>query len=157
MFSSFRIKRILIVDDNPVILKALSSVLKSRGYDVVTAVDGPEGFSVVSQEKVDLILLDIYFPPDVSMSGNTWDAFIIMHWLRRVGGPHGKQIPVIVMSGVEPEEIKHRCLAAGAVGYFQKPVKIPELMSTIQEIFYPRVSEVPLELVGTANFDRPRL
>ena len=157
MVSSFRVKRILIVDDNPIILSTLSSALKSKGYDVVTAIDGPEAFAAVSQEKVDLILLDIYFPPDISMSGNTWDAFPIMHWLRRVGGPHGRYIPVIVMSGAEPAEIENRCLAAGAVGYFQKPVRIPELLGTIQEIFYPKVREVSLELVGTSNSDRPRL
>jgi CheY-like chemotaxis protein len=157
MASSYRVKRILIVDDNLVILSTLSSALKSRGYDVVTAIDGPEAFAVVGQERLDLILLDINFPPDIFLSGNTWDAFLILNWLRRMGGPHGKNIPVIVISGAEPAEIENRCLAAGAVGYFQKPVKIPELLGTIQEIFYPRVCEAPRELVGISNSDRPRL
>jgi two-component system, sensor histidine kinase len=157
MASSYRVERILIVDDNPIILNVLSSALKSRGYDVVTAVDGPEAFAVVGQERLDLILLDINFPPDIFLTGNTWDAFLIMSWLRRMGGPHAKDVPVIVMSGAEPEEIRDRCLAAGAVEYFQKPVKIPELLSTMQEIFIMKVNGVPLELVGTSTFDRPRL
>jgi CheY-like chemotaxis protein len=157
MASSFQVKKILIVDDNQVVLTALSSVLTSRGYDVVTAIDGPEAFSVVSEERLDLILLDIHFPPDASMSGNTWDAFHIMNWIRRAGGPHGRDIPVIVMSGAKPAEMEQRCLAAGAVAYFQKPVRIPRLFNTIQEILYPIVSETPLELVGTANYERPRL
>jgi CheY-like chemotaxis protein len=54
-------------------------------------------------------------------------------------------------------EIENRCLAAGAVGYIQKPVRIPELLDTIQEIFYPKVREVSLELVGASNSDHPRL
>ena len=159
MASSYRVKRVLIVDDNEVVLTALSSVLKSRGYDVMTAIDGPEAFSVVSEEKLDLMLLDIHFPPDASMSGNTWDAFHIMNWIRRAGGPHGRDIPVIVMSGARPAEMEQRCLAAGAVAYFQKPVRIPKLIDAIQEILYPSVSEVPLELVGASdsNYDRPRL
>jgi CheY-like chemotaxis protein len=154
---SFSIKKILVVDDNPIILSVLSSALKSKGYEVITAVDGPEAFTVVGREKLDLILLDINFPPDIYLTGNTWDAFLIMNWLRRMGGPHAKDIPVIVMSGAEPEEIRERCLAAGAVEYFQKPIKIPELLSTIQEIFLMKVNGVPLELVGTSTFDRPRL
>ena len=157
MASSLLVKRILIVDDNPVILKVLSTALKSRGYEVVTAAEGPEAFTIVGKERVDLILLDINYPPDIYLTGNTWDAFQIMNWLRRMGGHHAKDIPVIVMSGAEPKEIRDRCLAAGAVEYFQKPVKIPELLSTIQEILLMKVNGVPLELVGTSTFDRPRL
>jgi CheY-like chemotaxis protein len=157
MALSYRVKRILIVDDNPVILNVLSSVLISRGYEVVTAIDGPEAIAVVGQERLNLILLDINFPPDIFLSGNTWDAFLILHWLRRMAGSHAKEIPVIVMSGAKPVEMRDRCLAAGAVEYFQKPVRIPELLGTIQEIFYPSVPEVSLELVGTSNSDHPRL
>jgi two-component system, sensor histidine kinase and response regulator len=151
------IKKILVVDDNPIILRVLSSALKPKGYEVFTAVDGPEAFIVVGREKPDLILLDMYFPPDLFQSGNTWDAFQIMHWLQRMGGAHARSIPVIVMSGAEPEKIKDRCLAAGAVNYFQKPIKIPELLDAIQQIFNLSVSEVPLELAAISSSGRLRL
>ena len=72
-------QKILVVDDNPIILKVLSLALKPKGYEVFTAADGPEAFTVVSREEPDLILLDIFFPPDIFQSGNTWDAFQIMH------------------------------------------------------------------------------
>ena len=62
--SFFPTQKILVVDDNPIALKVLSSALESKGYDVFTAVDGPEAFTIVRQEKPDLILLDIFFPPD---------------------------------------------------------------------------------------------
>ena len=156
MALSLPIKKILVVDDNPVMLKVLSSALEPKGYEVFTAVDGPEAFTIVRREKPDLILLDIFFPPDLFQSGNTWDAFLIMHWLQRMGGAHARSIPVIVMSGAEPGEIRDRCLAAGAVDYFQKPIKIPELLDAIQRIFRPSVSDVPLELVAMSNSDRLR-
>jgi CheY-like chemotaxis protein len=60
--------------------------LKPIFNEVFTAVDGPEAFNIVRREKLDLILLDIFFPPDAFQCGNTWDAFLIIHWLQRMGG-----------------------------------------------------------------------
>jgi len=157
MALSLPTSKILVIDDDPVILKALSSALEPRGYQVFTAVDGPAAFTVVLWEQPDLILLDIFFPPDIFQSGNTWDAFQIMHWLQRMGGPQASRTPVIVMSGAEPEEFRDRCLAAGAVDYFQKPVKMPELLDAIQQILRVRVRDVPLELAAKSNSDRLRL
>ena len=149
------IKKILVVDDNPVMLKVLLLGLKGNGYEVFTAVDGPEAFAIVRQEKPDLILLDIFFPPDIFESGNTWDAFVIMHWLQRMGGPQASNIPVFIMSGAEPKELRDRCLAAGAVDYFQKPITIPELLEIIQRIFHPQVSgDVPPERQAAPNSER---
>jgi CheY-like chemotaxis protein len=130
--------------------------LKPRGYEVFTAVDGPEAFNIVSWQEPDLILLDIFFPPDAFLTGNTWDAFRILHWLQQMGGSHASHIPVIVMSGADPEEFRDRCLAAGAVDYFQKPIKIPELLDAIQQILRPPVSDVPLERPAISNSDRLR-
>ena len=145
MASSLSNSKILVVDDNPVILKVLSLALEPRGCQVFTAVDGPEAFNIVNGQEPDLILLDIFFPPDAAQTGNSWDAFRIMHWLQRMGGPKAHNIPVIVMSGADPEEFKDRCLAAGAVDYIHKPIKVPELLEIIQRIFQPQASDVPLD------------
>jgi len=155
MALSLPAQKILVVDDDPVVLKALFLALRSRGYEMFAAFDGPEAFSIARREKLDLILLDIFFPPDAAQSGNTWDAFLIIDWLRRTGVGHG--IPIIVISGAEPEEFRERCVAAGAAGYFQKPVNLADLLDTIQQIFRVRMSDVPLELVAMSNADRPRL
>ncbi|MGA2788992.1 MAG: response regulator [Verrucomicrobiota bacterium] len=156
MASSPPAKKILVVDDDPIIRSVLSSALKSEGYEVFTAVDGPAAFTVVLQEQPDLILLDVFFPPDVFQSGNTWDAFLIMRWLQCMGGPQANRTPVFVISGAEPEEFRDRCLAAGAANYFQKPVKIPELLDAIHQIFHPSGSDVPLESAARSNPNRPR-
>jgi two-component system alkaline phosphatase synthesis response regulator PhoP len=157
MASCFSAKKILVVDDDPVILKVLSWDLERKGYEVLTAVDGPEAFTVVRQQKPDLILLDIFFPPDIFQSGNTWDAFLIMHWLQHMGESWGRHIPVIIISGAEPEEFRDRCLAAGAAACFQKPIKLPELLYAIRQSLRPRVSKVTFELPAVSDSERLRL
>jgi len=133
MASSFPAKKILVVDDNPVVLKALAATLEPKGYTVFTAVDGAEAFNMVRREKPDLLLLDIFFPPDVTSSGNTWDAFLIMRWLQRMD--EVRNTPVVVISVAEPEKYRDRCLAAGAQAFLHKPVDPRELLDTIQNIF----------------------
>jgi CheY-like chemotaxis protein len=155
MALSLPAKKILVVDDDPVVLKALFLALRSRGYEMFAAFDGPEAFSIARQERPDLILLDIFFPPDAAESGNTWDAFLIIDWLQRSSVGYG--IPIIIISVAEPGEFRERCLAAGAAGYFQKPINLPELLDAIQQIFRPRVSNVPVELPAMSNSDRLRL
>lgn len=132
-------RKILLVDDNPVILKALLPGLKLRGHEVYAALDGPEAFSIARREKLDLILLDIFFPPDTAQSGNTWDAFLIIDWLRRIGV--GEDLPIIIMSGNETAGIKDRCLAAGAAAFFPKPLDMARLLDTIEETFSHRAEK----------------
>jgi CheY-like chemotaxis protein len=132
-------RKILVVDDNPVILQALFPVLKSRGYEVYAAVEGPEAFSIACRVKPDLILLDIFFPPDAAQSGNTWDAFLIIDWLQRIGVAEG--VPIVIISGAEPGEFKDRCLAAGAAAFLSKPLDMPRLLDTIREIFSRNADE----------------
>ena len=78
-------KKILIVDDNEVILKTLSLKLTSAGYAVLTAIDGSAAVAAARRDKPDLILLDLSFPPDVAHGGGVpWDGFLIINWLRRI-------------------------------------------------------------------------
>src|SRR5690348_4285050 len=121
--------KILVVDDNEVIVKTLSLKLKGAGYHVATAQDGAEAMSVVRMEKPDLILLDITFPPDVF--GVPWDGFRIMEWLHHLDGP--KKIPVIIITGGQEVKNKERALAAGAVAFFNKPINHDDLLKVIQE------------------------
>jgi CheY-like chemotaxis protein len=121
-------KKILVIDDNEIILKTTSMKLQSAGYQVFTALDASEGVAAVRREKPDLVLLDITFPPDVS--GMSWDGFRIMDWLHRVD--ETKKIPIIVISGVVEETNKQRATAAGAVAFFPKPVNFDEMIKVIR-------------------------
>jgi CheY-like chemotaxis protein len=123
-------KKILVVDDNAVIVKTLTLKLKSAGYDVLTAMDGSEAVSSARREKPDLILLDISFPPDVAHGGGVaWDGFRIIEWLHRID--EAKNIPIIVITGGDASKFKERSLAAGAIAFFQKPINNDELLETI--------------------------
>jgi CheY-like chemotaxis protein len=126
-------KKILVVDDSPVIVKTMSLTLNANGYDVLTAEDGATAAGAVRRDKPDLILLDISFPPDVGHGGGiSWDGFLILDWVRRL--EEAKNIPFIVITGGEPAKYRERALAAGAVAFFQKPVNKDELLATIRQI-----------------------
>ena len=122
------LKKILVVDDNEVILKTISLKLKGGGYQVVTAQDGSEAMSVVRMEKPDLILLDITFPPDIA--GVPWDGFRMMEWLRRVD--ESRKIPIIIITGGEEVKNKGRAIASGAVAFFHKPINHDDLLKVIR-------------------------
>jgi CheY-like chemotaxis protein len=123
-------KKILIVDDDAVIIKTTSAKLKSHGYQVVAALDAAEAVSAVRQEKPDLILLDISFPPDVGSVD--WDGFKIMAWLQRID--EARNTPIIVITGGDPAKYKERSLAAGAVAFFNKPIQHDELLPLIAQV-----------------------
>jgi CheY-like chemotaxis protein len=125
-------KKILVVDDNPVIIRTLSLKLTAAGYDVIAATDGSEAVSAARKEKPNLILLDISFPPDVAHGGGVqWDGFIIIEWLRRI--EEAKNVPVIVITGSETEKYRQRALDLGAVAFFQKPVDNDGLLEVIKK------------------------
>jgi two-component system response regulator GlrR len=126
-------KRILIVDDDPIILKTTSQKLQSFGYVPLTAMDGSEAISVVRQDKPALLLLDINFPPDVAHGGAVaWDAFVIMAWLRRFEGTN--KLPMIIITGSNAARYKEQALAAGAVGFFTKPIDHDALREAIESV-----------------------
>jgi len=124
-------KKILVVDDDQVILKTLSMALISNGYQVFTATDGPGAASIVARERPDLILLDLLFPPDaVNVGGALQDGFFIIEWLRRMG--KAADIPIIIISGDKSAKDKKNALATGAVAFFPKPIDRIALLATIR-------------------------
>ena len=125
-------KKILVVDDNPVIVRTIGMKLKSKGYEVLTALDGAAASSTVRTNKPDLILLDISFPPDpANVSGVAWDGFLIIDWIRRIEGV--QNIPIIIITGGDPKIYKERSMAAGAIAFFHKPINNDELLDVIQK------------------------
>jgi CheY-like chemotaxis protein len=127
-------KKILVVDDDPVILTRLAVKLKGTGYTVFTATDGSQAVSIARREKPDLILLDITFPPDVAHGGGVpWDGFLIIQWLRRLD--ELKNVPIMVITGGDTEKYKDRAMAAGAQAFFHKPIDNEELLNAIHKAF----------------------
>lgn len=127
-------KKILVVDDNKIILRAMSMALTSKGYRVLTADSGAETLLVLDKEKPDLILLDLGFPPDSShMTSPFRDGFLILDWARRMYD--AEKIPVFVISGSDPTEYKERAQTFGVMTFFQKPLDNQKLIAAIEALF----------------------
>ena len=130
-------KKILVVDDNEIILKTISLKLRGAGYQVVTALDGSEAVAAARKESPDLILLDISFPP--SVGGVEWDGFRMMEWFHRLEAV--KKIPIIVITGSEELHDKERALSSGAVAFFHKPIDHDDLLKVIRATLNARVAD----------------
>ncbi len=118
-------KRILVVDDDPAILRLLSTNLKARGYEVITATDGEEALEAVQKDFIDLIILDIMMPK--------LDGVQVCRRIRE-----WSDIPIIILSARGDEHDKVNCLELGADDYLTKPFGIAELMARINTAFRHR-------------------
>lgn len=124
-------KKILVVDDDQVVLKAFAIKLKASNYDVLTATDGSTAVNLVRTRKPDAILLDINFPDD--FGSVPWDGFRIMEWLNRLEGV--AKVPIFVISGGDPDKYVARARELGAVGFFRKPVMHEQLVAALERAF----------------------
>jgi CheY-like chemotaxis protein len=123
-------KKILLVDDDLVLLKALSSKLQSFGFTVVTAAEGSQALNVTRREKPDVMLLDVHFPPDVAHGGGVpWNGFLITQWLRRL--EDARNTPVILISANDRAEYKQKASDVGAAAFLPKPIDSNLLLASI--------------------------
>jgi CheY-like chemotaxis protein len=121
-------KKILVVDDNEIVIKTITLKLQGAGYQVLAAMDGSEAVALARKETPDLILLDISFPADVGSI--EWDGFRLMEWFHRLDS--ARRIPVIVITANEEPKTKERATAAGAVAFFQKPLEHDYLLKVVR-------------------------
>ncbi len=115
-------KRILIVDDERDIVKALTIRLQRAGYGVVTAFDGAQGIFMAHKEKPDLVILDIRMP-----AGN---GFSVAEKLKQ--SPDTLAIPVIFLTGSPEKNSEEMAMALGARFYVKKPYDPEELLDAIE-------------------------
>ncbi|NWG03115.1 MAG: response regulator [Syntrophaceae bacterium] len=128
-------KKILIVDDERDIVKALLIRLQAAGYHVVTAFDGAQGVFMAHKEKPDLIILDIRMPAG--------DGFSVAQRLKR--STHTFTIPVIFLTGSPEKEVEERAFAMGARFYIKKPYDPEELLDAVKRALEEE-SDTPLKL-----------
>jgi two-component system KDP operon response regulator KdpE len=113
--------RILVVDDEPQILRAMRINLRARHYDVAVAADGTTALRDAAHLNPDLVVLDLGLP-DI-------DGVEVIHGLRG-----WTQIPIIVLSGRTGSQDKVEALEAGADDYVTKPFSIDELIARIRAV-----------------------
>ncbi len=117
-------KKILIVDDEPGIVRLLSIRLKARGYEVFEAYDGLQCVKIAEEEVPDLILLDIKMP---AMSG-------IVAFEKLIQMDITKNIPVVFMTAYPKLEVKNQVAFMGAKGFISKPFISEDLESIVEWI-----------------------
>ena len=119
---------ILLAEDNEANISTISSYLKARGYRLILAKNGREAIAQAQAEVPDLILMDIQMPG--------MDGLEAMQQIRL--NPNLVEIPIIALTALAMEGDRERCLAAGANDYLSKPVKLKQLILTIQHHLIPQ-------------------
>jgi DNA-binding response OmpR family regulator len=115
-------KKILIVEDDQDMRRALNVRLRANNYDTAFASDAVEALSIARKEQPDLVLLDLGLPAG--------DGFTVMDRMKDI--PALSCLPVIVVSARDPAGNKDRALSAGAAAFFQKPVDNGQLLAAIR-------------------------
>jgi two-component system KDP operon response regulator KdpE len=133
------VTRVLVIDDEPSILRALRINLSAREYDVTTAVDGTTGLAAVARDRPDVIILDLGLPD--------MDGTEVIHGVRG-----WTSIPIIVLTAWGQESQKVAALDAGADDYVTKPFGMDELLARLRAAVR-RAAPAPDEpVVVTADF-----
>ncbi|MGZ4632391.1 MAG: response regulator [Actinomycetes bacterium] len=134
--------RVLVVDDEPQILRALRINLRARQYDVLTASSGTEALELAARHPPDLVILDLGLP-DI-------DGVEVIHGLRG-----WTAVPIVVLSGRSDSADKVDALDAGADDYLTKPFGMDELLARMRAVTRRTapVESVPAIAFGKVTVD----
>ena len=139
--------RVLVVDDEPAILATMAPLLRSQGYDVVTALSGRVAIELAERDRPDLVVLDLGLP-DV-------EGVDVCRTIRR-----DQAVPIIVLSARGAERDKVAALDAGADDYVTKPFGTEELLARIRAALrrteQSGAGGSPTIVVGDLTIDRDR-
>ena len=119
--------KILLVDDDPDLLRALRLRLRANNYEVATAGDGYAAIASAQRERPALIILDLGLPAG--------DGFVVLDRLQKTD--HLSSVPVIVLTARDPDTSEERALKAGAAAFFQKPADNYDLLNAISLCLSP--------------------
>jgi two-component system KDP operon response regulator KdpE len=133
------VSRVLVVDDEPQILRALSTNLRARDYQVDTAPDGEAALRIASRHRHDAVILDLGLP---GMDG--------IDVIRELRGR--SQVPIIVLTVRDQERDKVAALDAGADDYVTKPFGMPELLARLRAALRRAAPADGDPVVGTPDF-----
>lgn len=116
--------KVLTIDDEESVRDLLTSILVEAGYDVITASNGTEGLKISTEEKVDLIILDLVMPG--------FNGFQVCERLRANNAT--KTTPILVLTGLAGTEEMEMALNAGADDFVTKPIRMKELLARVKSL-----------------------
>lgn len=129
-------KRVLIVDDDAPVRDALRKVLEDAAYEVVPVADGRSALREFEPGHIDSVILDLNLP---DLSG--WEVFEVL-------SHEDPGVPFIIITGMGNQY--PASAAAGAVALLEKPVEVPALLETLQELLAESRDERQRRLCGAA-------
>ena len=125
--------KILVIDDNPIIQRAVYFALRDHGYKVLMCGEVSAALKIIRAEKPDLVVVDLSFPVDTTnIGGPTQDGFFVIDWLRRT--PEFENIPIMIISGTEPVKYQERADSLGIKACLAKPLNKEQLLTAVQTI-----------------------
>ncbi len=129
--------KILVVDDDPDILDAVTMILESQGYEVVTAHDGIEGLATLKAEHPDLMILDLMMPK--------MDGFAVCKELQDPRWSKFKNIPILILTSVREEASRRRYeletgLELNVDDYVEKPMSPDILLERVSTLINKKKS-----------------
>ena len=113
-------KKILVIDDEPDVLKVLLYRLRAKGYEVFTAINGQEGIVAAEKQKPDLVILDFRLPDMTAREVN----------LQLQKNAEPQKIPVLLITA-SVENISDKARDSGAGDYLAKPIDSEELYAKV--------------------------
>ncbi|MCS7214547.1 MAG: response regulator [Thermodesulfovibrio sp.] len=116
--------KVLIVDDDKTTRKMISLILKSKGYEVVTAENGIEALQILGLEKINLILTDMNMP--------YMDGIELIKQVRT--NPDISNIPIVMITTEADEDEKRKAFDAGVDDYLVKPTNAEQINESIKKI-----------------------
>jgi len=136
--------RVLVVDDEPQILRALSITLRARSYDVVVATSGKQALAAAAASSPDIVVLDLGLPD--------LDGLDVIRGLRG-----WSKVPIVVLSGRSQGVSKVDALDAGADDYVTKPFNVDELLARLRAVTRraPTGSEEVRAVIGDVKIELP--
>ncbi len=115
--------RILVCEDDIMMLKTIEFALIREGHEVFEASDGDQGINILQEEKVDLLITDINLPYAKGLE-----------LVRFINTQLESRVPVIIVSGITLDETRDHALELGAIGYLTKPFDPAELLGMIDSL-----------------------
>ncbi len=125
--STLQLPLILLAEDNLANLETISGYLESQGYRLIVAKNGQDAIALAKTHCPDLILMDIQMP--------IMDGIEAMHHIRAQGQT---DVPIIALTALAMSADREKCLEAGANEYLTKPIKLKQLVATIQQLLSQR-------------------
>jgi DNA-binding response OmpR family regulator len=130
--------KILVVDDDPDMRDALTIILESQGYQIVTAQDGVEALANLKAEKPDLMMLDLLMPK--------MDGFAVLKELQDARWSKYREIPILILSSVREEASRRRyeletALTLAVDDYIEKPIAPDVLLERVEKLLKKKKSK----------------